>query len=343
MYIKHMVHAEAWRDFIAEAPTYTIQVYSGIPFYLNLEDILVQGAVSLGGESPIPDPSTDLDQNGVPKGPPFLYTVDETPLRGWRYSPSVVERAQHLTVEQSRDRKGWIITSEQGWTGEDCFNFVLSNGKQPSYYGKVIVEVLPWYELNVDVQYDPDTNQYRFVGSIDIPPEADVPVFYKYEWHYEGPNDYDGDGIVTRDAYRRFFRTSWYSYYRGYISITNLGRDTGWITVDTDESADGKLDIQQAAPYAATMNPQEIIVTVTMYLEGSSSRPKWNGEQYVIKKRLSELLNIKPWYDSGHIEDITKPTLGESLGEERPPYVNTSGVPTYPVDDPFIPDVDSPA
>ena len=332
-----MVGTESWRDFIAEAPNYELEIYSGVPFYLDMQKLMLQGAVSFDGLSPIPDTSAEDGSD------PLLYTIDELALRGWQYRPLTIMNPMNGFVEDTRDKRGWIITSEQGFVGEDCFNYFLTNGFQASGYGKVSINVLPWYEIEVQIDYDPDLDQYKFVSNLVVPDGADVPVFQRWRWEYLGPNDDDGDGLLNRDIYETFKSTYYRTHWSGWITIYSDGTDTGWITIPTDVPAHGIKDPMTGLPYEALNKFQEIVVTVELFLDGAGSKPDFGGRKYTLTKTLSELLNVNHWADSGLIANTDVPTVSGSLGNVVPPYVTESTEPNTTVDDPYVPDVDSPA
>lgn len=338
-----MVSAESWRDFISEAPDYELEIYSGVPFYLDLQDLLIQGAVSFDGESPIPDTSEEAGG-----GDPLLYDVETTPLRGWRYAPLVIEKPTNGKVDFSRDKRGWTITSEQGYVGKDCFNYFLTNDFQASNFGKVNLTVLPWYEMHVEVDFNPDTNQYRFRGSVTNPEGAEVPVFLRWQWQYRGPNPHGPNGDLARGIYYTFQRTKYEfrtqgRYKNTYIVLFDTGDDTGWINVDTDMAADGAKDPNTGLPYEAKNELQEILITVEIILEGDATYPHFHGRKYTLVKSLAELLHVESWEDSGLIVDTSKPTPEEVLGKVMPPYVTVTPEPVLAIADPYVPDVDSPA
>ena len=338
-----MVSAESWRDFISEAPDYELEIYSGVPFYLDLQDLLVQGAVSFDGESPIPDTSEEAGG-----GDPLLYEVENTPLRGWRYAPTVIEKPTNGKVDFSRDKRGWTITSEQGYVGKDCFNYFLTNDFQASNFGKVNLTVLPWYEMEVEVDFDPVANKYRFRGSVTTPEGADAPIFLRWLWQFRGPNPYGPNGDLDRGIYYSFDSTKYVYRYSGryrnpYIVVTDVGDDSGWIHVDTDSIADGAKDPTTGLPYSAKNALQEILITVDIILEGRATLPHFTGKRYTLVKTLAELLHVENWEDSGLIVDTSKPTPDEVLGKVMPPYVSVTPTPSLAIEDPYVPDVDSPA
>ena len=346
-----MVGTESWRDFIAEAPNFRLEIYSGIPFYLDLQQLLIQGAVSFEGESPIPDLSTHIGDDGQPLGDPLLYTVEELPLRGWNYIPITIMDPVNAIVRNTRDRRGWVITAAPGYEGEDCFNYFLTNGFQASGYGKVELIILPWYELLVEIQYNPDTGQYRFEADIKVPSGAEVPTFQSYRWTFLGPNDYDGDNLVSFDETGVFMSTfykietfgTWRRSYDKAV-VYRTGKDTGWITVPSDTDVDGMKDPMTGLPYSANGTLLDIVIEVDLYLDGTSTLPNFSptGRTYTIRKKLSDLLGMSDWSKSGLIDNLSKPTVDEASGNVSPPYAIETEARTHSVDDPYVPDVDSP-
>jgi hypothetical protein len=313
MYAKHVVVSESWRDFIAEAPNYKLEIFAGVPYFFDLQDILLQGAVGLNGISPI------LDYSG-PSGL-SIYSVEDQPFRGWRFKPSLVSQPSNATVEPSRDHKGWIITADSSYSGNGCFNYVLSNDFQVSYFGKIELDIFTWYDIEAIVNFDPSEGKYRIELSISVPPNADTPVFSKLSWSYFGPNDDNRDNNLDVGSHNIFYSTRYSINSQNYIYVLNTGLDTGWFIPETDVVALGSIDPDTSIPYKPLDSIQDIEITVDLFLDGSSAIPDLTGRVFTLKKKLSEILHIKPWYESGIIKNSSIPNSSEAAGTILPPYI----------------------
>ena len=273
-----------WRDFIPNAPDYTLTVRSGQEKELDLTPILIQGATDGNGHSP-----TD----GV------LDKVEAQ--RGW-FLQIIPTSAQNGRVRVSDDKKGISYKPRGEFLGEDCFNYRLSNGSQVSSFGKVSVSVVDFFHY-VPLLARTKAGTIRFMMNAHVPKGEKPPRLIILEWFWKGPYAHVENGVTRiREGERRFYMTNYYNdmFTVGdvvvYITrIVNQG--TVWVgKPDTDVGLEGYVE-DSAIPYEATGDAHTLIVRASLY-NGVTIVGKHPYE--VVEMDITERYGAR-WWESGNI------------------------------------------
>lgn len=116
--------SDLWRNHKSFAPDFEIVVSAGSEHFIDLRGYLIQGA-------------RDIKTNRSPD-PEVISRIPTQ--RGWRLDVELKQPSSG-TVRMSPYLDGIVYTPDQGFIGEDCFNYQLTNGSQKSNYGTVLITV----------------------------------------------------------------------------------------------------------------------------------------------------------------------------------------------------------
>lgn len=276
---------EFWRDFVPNAPDYTLTVRSGQEKELDLTPILIQGARDDDGHSP-----TD----GV------LDKVEAQ--RGW-FLQIVPTSAQNGRVRVADDKRGISYKPRGEFLGEDCFNYRLSNGSQISAFGKVKVEVVDFFHF-IPLLARLNDGRIRFMMNSHVPKGEKYPVRVLLSWYWKGPYLSVEDGVNRiREQERLFYSTYYYDdpiRFTGwgivYVSrIINAG--TVWVGLpDTDKGLKGYVE-DSAIEYVPTGDAHRLIVKAALY-KVDYVTPAHPYE--IVEMDITERYGTR-WWESGNI------------------------------------------
>lgn len=325
----HLVEVENWRDFIAEAPDFQIVVYSGQDFRIGLEDILKQGAVDIDSfDSPLGE---DKD--------PLYWDKDQIAKRGWQYYMLIIEEPRKGIVTTDEYAAGLMYKSNPGFTGSDCFNYVLTNGLQQSTVGKIEIIVKPWYELVISAEILSNGN-YTFSVDIVTPPGEPEPDLHDVDWYFAGPHDVDGR-VMYGDYPSRFWGTSLRGHYNYGLGFSTFGyRYDGRVasnkSVPNDTIHAGKIDGTTGLPFVPRDELPEVIVYADIWVDGYPRSKQ--GELIQLRTVFSEQVGGK-WDKSGVVKDPEKDSQDILNGIITPDFAKPSGDNTAHIDS-LVPDVE---
>lgn len=278
---------EFWRDFVPNAPDYTLTVRSGQEKELDLTPILIQGARDDDGHSP-----TD----GV------LDKVEAQ--RGW-FLQIVPTSAQNGRVRVADDKMGISYKPRGEFIGEDCFNYRLSNGSQISAFGKVKVEVVDFFHYIPQIARLTD-GRLRFMMNAHIPKGEKFPTRVILNWYWKGPYAHEENGVTRiREGERQFYSTYYIdeSYISGgwLIPITRIiNQGTVWVGLpDTDAGLKGYVE-DSAIEYVPKNVAHKLVVRASLYgvTYVTASHPYEIVEMDITDRyglNWSESGNIYPW------------------------------------------------
>lgn len=288
-----------WRNFVPVAPEITFDARNSETTRYSLRSILLQGARDEEGISP-----TD----GV---------LDKVPSqRGWRCLPIITSDASRGTISLSRTGDEFIYEPRSGYTGPDCFNYVLTNGTQQSYQSTVYVNVIPWYTFLFKIyRMRSDRTLHRFTANKMFAASLVAPVYTEYRWYY---NQYraivDDKGVTRIRKVRQLVAQTQASYnsYNNFQSVTptvaNL-MDKANIDTYFDTALGDGFAGDSNIPYSPKGTQGEIELEVRLY-----TKTKYVGFQYgyhvsyqvdlstyyTVNLRVSDVFGSR-WWDSGNI------------------------------------------
>lgn len=301
---------EAWRPFIAEAPDYEQTIPAGDSLRIDLTDILRQGAVD------ITDFHSPLDETKDP----YFYNADIA-KRGWYYDVAVIGQPKFGSVTMDEHKQGFLYKSDSDFIGEDCFNYILTNGKQISNTGKVIIDVTENYTLHIVVDVN-SNGQYRFKASVSTPEGADPISKIFYRWYYLGPMLDAGEVVLGK---QQFYSTRIRGRYNGLATIYSVidpGNVWGYGTPRHETDFEGIIDSRTGLPFVPIDRFNDIEVVAYLRLNSKG----WGSSiDLVLRKRLSDFLG-RPWEQNGSIVDPNAPGTGTVAGIFSPVFMKDSSI-----------------
>ena len=274
MYKQHLVQVDNWRNFVSEAPDFRLRAYTGLPLFIDLKDIIVQGAVDLviapedpgaptvSDEQLSPLPLTDILGEAITG----RYTLDNKPSqRGWLLNYSLVGQPVNGTSEKDRNLQGMVYTSYTTFQGEDCFNYQFSNGTQPSNYGKVTVDVERFYDIDMSI-VEEWPGQYKFTGSIYSPPDLGAPKFFTIEWHVVSPEVAIENGEPVVSNQDQLVKKTEYTFnpFTEELVVVDNGLVTDLMTLTDDSDLQG-YDPNTGVIYNSTKKLPTVYTLLTVY------------------------------------------------------------------------------
>lgn len=324
----HLVELETWRDYIAEAPDFKIVVFSGHDFRIGLEDILKQGAVDIDNfDSP-------LKQDKDP-----LYHDKPLAKRGWQYYMLVNEQPLKGTVRTDEYAAGLVYKSVAGYEGNDCFNYVITNGYQQSTVGKIEIEVKPFYKLEIEAEHL-GNGDYRFDANLIIPDGEPTPDLEEYFWTYAGPHEEKGR-VVYGEFPSPFWQTGLRTIYStsralGFSVFTYRYRGiTAYHTPPHDSTLEHLVDSTTGLNFVSKDELPEVILRARIYVAGYPMSRE--GQLIELETVFSEQAGSK-WEKSGVVKDKEKDSLDTLAGIISPDFAIQSPDNT-PHKDSLVPDV----
>lgn len=296
---------EVWRPFIAEAPDMQLEVKSGNELHIPMSEYMRQGAVD------IEDFSSPLNEEKDP-----LFANSPISKRGWLFNLAILGQAKHGVVTYDTQRRGFIYKSDSNFIGEDCFNYILTNGKQVSYTGKVNITVSENYKLILGVEQN-EEGLYRFKAKVTTPEgEKPVSVVY-YNWYYVGPYLEAGRVRIGKKYFTGTRIRSRGSYQFRYYIVLRKGDVWGYGTPAHETDFDSYVDSRTGQTFVPIDRYNDVEVQALVRLEGKG----WGSpEDLILTARLSDFYG-KPWEESGTIIDPNAPDTGETSGKSQPKYM----------------------
>lgn len=303
----HLVEVESWRDFIAEAPNFNITVYSGQPVRIALDELLKQGA-------------TDIDDFESPLSPEKdpLYSGKNLSMRGWQYYPIINGEPTRGTVKVDEYGAGFLYESSAGYIGGDCFNYVLTNGKQQSSTGKISITILPWYELQLTATLIGD-GTYSMDATIIVPegePEPDIVIYY---WRYSGPHL--ELGRVVYGDHPSAFHSTWLRGYHGDVTTytyRRVGNYIASVTPPNDILLANEIDATTGVTFIPKNELPDIVVSARIFVNGSPMT--LTGTEINLSTSFNDQVGGGLWSESGAVIDPNAPSQDDILGIITPPF-----------------------
>lgn len=297
---------ELWRPFIAEAPDMNFEVKSGDALHIPMSDYMRQGAVALD------DYHSPLD---VTKDP--LFSETQIPKRGWLFNLAITTQPSYGKVVYDEHRRGFVYTSDSDYIGEDCFNYVLTNGKQVSYTGKVNIDVKENYRLILTADQNRH-GEYRITAKVTSP-EGEPPASkIYYQWDSVGPyiDTSNRVAIGNTPIYNTAVTRRGYGNNRVYI-VVRVGNVWGFEIPIHESDFEGLLDSRTGEPFMPIDRFNDFEVEARLRL-GSAD---WGDPvDLVLTARLSDFYG-RPWEKSGQVLDPDKPDQNELEGNTQPDYM----------------------
>tara|TARA_Y100001963_G_C6774563_1_gene446663 strand:- start:967 stop:1917 length:951 start_codon:yes stop_codon:yes gene_type:complete len=309
---------ESWRPFIAEARDFDLETKSSEPIRLDMSTLMRQGAVD------IDDYHSPLNSDKDP-----LFAETDLTKRGWFFDIAITSKPKNGEVIYDEHRRGFIYTSRSDYVGEDCFNYILTNGKQISNTGKVIVNVLENYKLLLTVEKD-SNDRYRVTAKVTSPEDAEPISKVSYYWNSLGP--YLNEGRVVLGS-KRFFNTRITgNRYSGYY-VLDPGNRWGFGDPIHDSDFATYIDSRTGTLFQPLDRYNDIEVVAYLRLSGKNWYEPYD---VVLRARLSDFYGM-PWEDSGKLRDPNTPDKDKLEGKYEPDFMEE--VPSQLFDKTLVPDV----
>jgi len=157
-----------WRNFTPEAEDIYIEAFSGVETFIDLKHLLLQGAKDFYDFT---SPS-----NGV---------LDAVPVqRGWLLEPVHTAEPLFGKIVDGWTPYGFTYQSYYRYLGADCFNYILTNGMQESRVGKIIVNVVPTYDVKVKI-YNRGIDRFYFSTEVTEPSGVPASVAKSFYWYVD--------------------------------------------------------------------------------------------------------------------------------------------------------------
>ncbi len=286
---RRTLEVDHWRHFMPLAPDIDIQVESGAVSYHTLEkDVIIQGAR---------DPSTHESPS---------VDISKTPLqRGWRLTLVPITVPMQGNVKATIDGFRYDVPSQ--FQGQDCFNYILTNGTQESNVATVTLTVVQGYQYNFGVNH-----KYNDAYEVEIkglfPTELPKPEHELFRWYLTAPQLVTNKELGGRkqvEYVRRlvdYYTISGYRDSEGrYISFVKYNPTTLSRSFPDDLACEGFPIGDTDVLYEAKGDRGQLEVEVLFYygkLLQSESRKFTVTPEAIFGKR---------WWDSGNREGQKPP------------------------------------
>lgn len=165
---RRTLEVDHWRHFMPLAPDIEIQVESGATTYHALpNDVIIQGA-----REPSTHESPSIDLSKVPL------------QRGWRLTFVPITLPLEGNVKSTID--GFKYEIREQYNGQDCFNYLLTNGTQESNIATVTLSVVQGYAYDIALRHKyNDTYEFEILGL--KPTELPTPEHQLFRWYLVYP------------------------------------------------------------------------------------------------------------------------------------------------------------
>lgn len=198
---RRTLEVDHWRHFMPLAPDIEIQVESGAVTYHSLpNDVIIQGA-----REPSTHESPSIDLSKIPL------------QRGWRLTFVPITLPLEGEVKATID--GFRYEIREQYNGQDCFNYILTNGTQESNIATVTLTVVQGYSYDISLRHEyNDTYEFEILGL--KPTELPIPEHQLFRWYLTYPK------VVYNDTLNRKqveYKRKLIGYYRigGYYDSDN--------------------------------------------------------------------------------------------------------------------------
>lgn len=285
---------EFWRNYVPNAPDLTFDVSNFEPTEIDLHDIIMQGSGTPDGHSPTP---------GI---------LDKIPTqRGWRHTAQIISPPTKGNAVLNAFGDALTYYPRSGLRGQDCLNYILSNGTQKSAQGRIFFNLTNRYRWKLLVtrkRVDKTLHNFQLISdhASGMPPILYMEVFWYYS-HYVVRKDPQG---VNRVFYERERTHSTRSNYQPYVQgqapapiIIDPATDVD-IYTDYDTTLGAAFNGWSNLPYSPKGVQGDIEIEIRAYTQQKNT----DGLQQVdldyptaIQYRLSDILGTE-WWDSGNIQ-----------------------------------------
>lgn len=182
---RRTLEVDHWRHFMPLAPDIEIQVESGAVTYHSLpNDVIIQGA-----REPSTHESPSIDLSKIPL------------QRGWRLTFVPITLPLEGEVKATID--GFRYEIREQYNGQDCFNYILTNGTQESNIATVTLTVVQGYAYNIALRHKyNDTYEFEMLGL--KPTELPIPEHQLFRWYLTYPRVVKNDKLNRKQVeYKR--------------------------------------------------------------------------------------------------------------------------------------------
>lgn len=292
-----------------------------------------QGEPVMSAKLDIPDPKEPISyENLLLQGARHLETSESpnefeyqlNPQRGWRLTFNDPIPPSNGKVGRTTFNDGFTYKSDNGFVGEDCFNYVLSNQTQMSDYGKIVLTVERYYDIDFHIEEECLVEgSYAFDTSLFIPEGYAAPLLYTLEWHLVRPYvSYNPE--TRREEYQEVDNmvSSTIVTQNEYTGSTTIVEAATYLPFQKypDDSAIEAYDPSTDKAYVPTGNKARVYVVLRVYLdtknlvvqEGVDGEPDEVVEVtdldtfYEVEVDVSRQYGEK-WWQSGNVK---RPILG---------------------------------
>ena len=272
-----------WRNYMPAVPNeIEFSCRQAQPALLDLSQYLVQGA-------------RDFDTNLSPS-PDVLDKVDVQ--RGWRCRPLLLNQPDTAMVRTVQN--GFEIECME--SGEQCFNFRLTNGTQMSDVVKVLLNVEEWYSVSAKIAVA-DTDKYVFTAVPEFPSALRQPFAYTLHWYWDHKIEVTDPTVKTTrvvDTTTVMQESTVIDQYRQFLPAI-VKRPVLTAVLPTDAKLSG-LDGKSSRIYQPTGTRGTIRCVCRLYLD---SRQSFENTYLDLSKYTEvEYTTPEKWWERGDIQPV---------------------------------------
>ena len=281
---RRTVEVDHWRHFVPLAPDIDLTVESGTVTYHDLDpDVIIQGARDIHTSE---SPSIDLSVTPFQRGRRLIFVPITHPLQG--HVDSTVN--------------GFRYSVHPQFNGEDCFNYILTNGTQESNVARVKVSVMQGYRYDLDLRHEYN-DVYTFEIKELLPTELQQPKYQLFTWYWTRPvlehnAKLDRMQVVFKKTLLTMYKLSGYRDEAGRYMYTVYSNPTKFKHSFPDDSACHDFPIGDSDKLYKATGDRGYIEIEALYYFGELMR----SDSRVVTLNPESLYGRR-WWESGNIQD----------------------------------------